>query len=749
MKMKKRILAVLIIVLAVLSMSAKKTTKAVQTESLPTKFDLRDKINIKVENQGGRGYCWTFASLNSLETYLNLKGYGDYDFSEVHLGSIVNGFRAEENYHGFDSGTFESFLRYYAENKGPVLESEIPYYKDNIHENEYTEEDRSMFEDANKVGYIYDIEKWTTDESNIQFDYYKDNDELLSSVKSHIMNYGSIYAEIDAGYINTNFIGDDYYTVLNSNEGAKINHAISIIGWDDEFSKEKFSEDTRPKNDGAYIALNSWGEEFGDNGIFYISYEDSLVNTKMFGIKSASIELDKNKLIPIHIEDDAAYNKIKSQVNYVLEDDQTNTLYLSKVQKDIVTSVDLSGIKFKSLKYLENFDNCTFFVFENCGIEDLSVLDDIEAEKIYFLDIAENNVTDLDKISNYHNIGSLDLSGNKKIKDLSPICELQSLDWLVINNCELTDISGLSKITANNVDIESDPVQVELKNNNITDVSVLENANIAILDLSGNKKINKIGNLKNVVNLNLSDCDIDDASIIQNLSNVKYLYLDNNKIKDINVLDMLPDLWVCSMKNQKISDEIFFDNEVKEYKYELPTIISSSGEYDVLLDTEVISYDMEKLKWRKEGMFDSIDINGATLSEDYSNIYIKDISSNGTVTLTVNGGIADGTVYTIKYKVNDKQNEEEQPKQDEEQDNEEQLKQDNYEDKNNRNSNKQSSDKDIKDGNNKSSSEKKKNDNNKIAQNIKTGDAIAMFVAIIIISTGIIFILKKSKNNIK
>ena len=37
------------------------------------------------------------------------------------------------------------------------------------------------------------------------------------------------------------------------------------------FSKDNFT--VKPQNDGAFICQNSWGENFGDDGIFYISYE--------------------------------------------------------------------------------------------------------------------------------------------------------------------------------------------------------------------------------------------------------------------------------------------------------------------------------------------------------------------------------------------------------------------------------------------------------------------------------------------
>ena len=70
-------------------------------------------------------------------------------------------------------------------------------------------------------------------------------------------------------------------------QGAYADHAVSIIGWDDNYSVEnwnEFDEYYRPKNNGAWIARNSWGEESGKNGLIYISYEDKTASFNMNGI---------------------------------------------------------------------------------------------------------------------------------------------------------------------------------------------------------------------------------------------------------------------------------------------------------------------------------------------------------------------------------------------------------------------------------------------------------------------------------
>ena len=56
-------------------------------------------------------------------------------------------------------------------------------------------------------------------------------------------------------------------------EKKKNTHDILILGWDDDFPAGSFASD--PGRDGAWICQNTWGEDFADAGIFYVSYEDA------------------------------------------------------------------------------------------------------------------------------------------------------------------------------------------------------------------------------------------------------------------------------------------------------------------------------------------------------------------------------------------------------------------------------------------------------------------------------------------
>ena len=51
----------------------------------PTYYDLRDKINIKVENQGDFWLCWDFAMTKALETTYEIKIQVNLDLSEMYI----------------------------------------------------------------------------------------------------------------------------------------------------------------------------------------------------------------------------------------------------------------------------------------------------------------------------------------------------------------------------------------------------------------------------------------------------------------------------------------------------------------------------------------------------------------------------------------------------------------------------------------------------------------------------------------
>ena len=90
-----------------------------------------------------------------------------------------------------------------------------------------------------------------------------------TAVKEAIMEYGAgtfgYYAD-DGEHEKSD--GSYYYP---TNESS--NHDVTVVGWDDNYSKSKFTS-PQPAGNGAWIIKNSWGTSYGTNGYYYISYYD-------------------------------------------------------------------------------------------------------------------------------------------------------------------------------------------------------------------------------------------------------------------------------------------------------------------------------------------------------------------------------------------------------------------------------------------------------------------------------------------
>jgi PKD repeat protein len=104
-------------------------------------------------------------------------------------------------------------------------------------------------------------------------------------IKEAIMNYGAVATALYFDPTDTTSYNQNTYGYYYSGTTAS-DHAVTIVGWDDSYSKNNFS--TTPPGDGAFIIKNSWGTtaaDWGnvnnDNGYFYVSYYDSNVGYDM------------------------------------------------------------------------------------------------------------------------------------------------------------------------------------------------------------------------------------------------------------------------------------------------------------------------------------------------------------------------------------------------------------------------------------------------------------------------------------
>ena len=229
----------------------KNTVVAADTDTsalVPAYFDLREKGRVsQIRNQGTYGTCWAFAATSALES--SLLPEEKYLFSVDNM-SMSNSFHANQ----YDGGEYTMGMAYLAAWQGPVLEKDDPYGD----------------------GVSDDTLKAVKHVQEMQIIDGKD----YEGIKEAVFKYGGVESSLYST-IRSSQDSSVYYNRENSAYcyigTEKPNHDVVIIGWDDNYPSSNFN--TQLEGDGAFICQNSWGSDFGEDGIFYVSYYDTNIGT--------------------------------------------------------------------------------------------------------------------------------------------------------------------------------------------------------------------------------------------------------------------------------------------------------------------------------------------------------------------------------------------------------------------------------------------------------------------------------------
>ena len=196
--------------------------------------------------------CWVYGALGTLESTLlkNDLYIGDMSVNHANIWGSTR-----SNGMGWVRGTTEAgrakiMLGYFTSWQGAVLDSKLP----ELGITDYTPDELPV----NLADFGV---------TSIKYLYREDPE----SVKQAIMESGGI----STYYSNSaNCFNYDNYSFYMSPDysGSYMGHAIEIVGWNDNYPASNFKE--TPSTDGAWLVKNSWGDYWGNNGFFWISYED-------------------------------------------------------------------------------------------------------------------------------------------------------------------------------------------------------------------------------------------------------------------------------------------------------------------------------------------------------------------------------------------------------------------------------------------------------------------------------------------
>ncbi|UCC43855.1 MAG: PKD domain-containing protein [Candidatus Zixiibacteriota bacterium] len=226
------------------------------TVELPATFDWRALDGVTpVRNQGGCGSCWAFSTVGALECNIRIAEGVSVDLSEQWLlrcnrnGWDCGGGWFAHDYHEWKPGLDDS--------TGAVLESDYPY----------TATDGPC---GGPDPHPYLIEDW-------MYIGTSSGVPSVQAMKQAIVEYGPISVCVYAGPAMQAYNGG----VFNVNEQGTINHAVVLVGWDDNQGPA-----------GVWFMRNSWGPGWGEGGYMLIPY----------GYSSIGYAANYIEYKPVHVE---------------------------------------------------------------------------------------------------------------------------------------------------------------------------------------------------------------------------------------------------------------------------------------------------------------------------------------------------------------------------------------------------------------------------------------------------------------
>ena len=259
---------------------------------LPSKYDSRTDaghtVISPVKDQNITGTCWCFSLMEATQASLlsHTTSLSGADFAESQLAYFIYnnrddklGLSGDMVLPGMDEpGT----VGYYdigatdlggafATSKGigliPEEEAKFTDLIDNLHDDGKA----TLPED-----YCYNKNTYTVSGFKV-LNPKKQQDEI----KAYIKQYGAgqiSYFHHKECYDYSTYA---FYTAPEFDElGGGGGHAVTVVGWDDNYSKDNFVY--APEGDGAWLIKNSWGDVWGLDGYFWISYYEPSLGSAIF-----------------------------------------------------------------------------------------------------------------------------------------------------------------------------------------------------------------------------------------------------------------------------------------------------------------------------------------------------------------------------------------------------------------------------------------------------------------------------------
>jgi cathepsin L len=221
------------------------------------KFDWRSRGKVSpVTNQGGCGSCWDFAAMAAYEANYLIRNNITVNTSEQHVlncATYANGNDAGTCAGGWYDPVFNWML-----SNGVANESTVPYQG----------QDKAC---NSSVAAPYRAVAWG-------FVTVKSEIPSVAELKQALCERGPLAVAVRA----TNAFKAYTSGVFNENATGGVNHAVTLVGWDDTKS--------------AWLIKNSWGTGWGDDGYMWIGY-----NTNKIGYAATWVRAQHKAFVSVEL----------------------------------------------------------------------------------------------------------------------------------------------------------------------------------------------------------------------------------------------------------------------------------------------------------------------------------------------------------------------------------------------------------------------------------------------------------------
>ena len=264
---------------------------APETDSLPAAFPCKytqswleymTKHYPVTRNQGSYGSCWAHTSVALAEFNLinQKKAAADIDLSELHLSywAYTKGTASEAAGDTGDNVTFQTGGRSILNNGGSMGIAAQTLMRQRGYAKEATAPYYTKADDVAN-GEALDASTERQDVAYLQNAYLINIRDDVDLVKEAIRTNGAVGASIYESYSYYNAETNAYYECTHTEK--QINHAITIVGWDDDFPRDSFKtcNGKLPEKNGAWLVRNSWSAkaEASYQSYHWLSYEDTSI----------------------------------------------------------------------------------------------------------------------------------------------------------------------------------------------------------------------------------------------------------------------------------------------------------------------------------------------------------------------------------------------------------------------------------------------------------------------------------------